>query len=163
MLCELMDFLDKEDPELVIGSSSCYVSDFLKGPNFVLKNQTDFHACARAYARQHQKGKVFLHEAPIGSISWRDRDISWIASSPDVFKVRGPICRWSVCKENVSSAGYIRQAVGWMTNDEQLARALADQRGHCGYGSGEWTREMSSSGDLGRNGAVFRHVLYPLC
>ena len=27
---ELMDFLDKEDPELVIGSSSCDVSDFLK-------------------------------------------------------------------------------------------------------------------------------------
>ena len=30
---ELMDFLDKEDPELVIGSSSCDVSDFLKGSN----------------------------------------------------------------------------------------------------------------------------------
>ena len=27
---ELKNFLDKEDPELVIGSSSCDVSDFLK-------------------------------------------------------------------------------------------------------------------------------------
>ena len=62
---ELMDFLDKEDPELVIGSSSCDVSDFLKGSECALKNQTDFHVCARAYARQHQRSKVFLHEAPI--------------------------------------------------------------------------------------------------
>ena len=44
---ELMDFLDWEDPELVIGSSSCDVSDFLKGSNCALKNQTDFHVCAR--------------------------------------------------------------------------------------------------------------------
>ena len=54
---ELMDFLDKEDPELVIGSSSCDVSDFLKRSNCVLKDQTDLHACARAYARQHQRGQ----------------------------------------------------------------------------------------------------------
>ena len=150
-----MDFLDKEDPELVIGSSSCDVSDFLKRPNCVLKDQTDLHACVRAYARQHQRGKVFLHEAPVGSVSWKDRDISWIASSPDVFKIKGPICRWSVCKENVSSAGFVRQDIGWMTNDEQLARALAGQCGNCVYGSGEWTREVSPPGGLGRNGAVF--------
>ena len=71
-----MDFLDREDPELVLGSSSCDVSDFLKGSNCALKNQTDFHVCARAYARQHHRGKVFLHEAPIISMSWKDRDIS---------------------------------------------------------------------------------------
>ena len=100
---ELMDFLDKEDPELVIGSSSCDVADFLKGSICVSKNQTDLHACARAYARKHQRGTVFLHEALIGSFWWDYRDISWIASSLDVFKVKGPICRWSVCKENVSS------------------------------------------------------------
>ena len=72
---EFMDFLDKEDPELVIGSSSCDVSGFLKGSQRALERQTDFHVCARAYARQHQRGKVFLHEAPIRSISWKDRDI----------------------------------------------------------------------------------------
>ena len=64
---ELMDFLDKEDPELVIGSSSCDVSGFLKGSKRALEKQTDFHVCARACARQHQRGKVFLHEAPNGS------------------------------------------------------------------------------------------------
>ena len=59
---ELMDFLDKEDPELVIGSSSCDVSDFLKGSKRALEKQTHFHVCARACARQHQRGKVFLHD-----------------------------------------------------------------------------------------------------
>ena len=151
---EFMDFLDKEDPVLVIGSSSCDVSDFSKGSNCAWKNQTDYHVCARAYARQHQRGKVFLHEAPIGSISWKDRDISWISSFLGVFKIKGPIFRWKVCKEDVSSAGFVRQAIGWMTNDEQLARVLSDQCSNCGYGSGEWTRGASSSG-LGRNGAVF--------
>ena len=123
---ELMDFLEKEDPVLVIGSSLCDVSDFSKRSNCAGKNQTDFHVCALAYARQHQRGKVFLHEAPIGSISWKDRDISWVSSFP------GPICRWKVCKEDVSTAGFIRQAIGWMTNDEQLARALSDQCSNCG-------------------------------
>ena len=145
---ELMDFLDKEDPELVIGSSSCDVSDFLKGSS----RATDFHVCARAYARQHQRGKVFLHEAPIRSISWKDRDISWIASFLEVFKVKGPICRWKVCKGDVNSAGFIRQSICWMTKDEQLARALADQ---CDSGSGEWMREASFAGGLDRIGANF--------
>ena len=56
---ELMDFLDREDPELVIGRSSCDVSDFLKGSNCALRNQTDFHVCARAYARQHHSARSF--------------------------------------------------------------------------------------------------------
>ena len=56
---ELMDFFDKEDPELVIGSSSCDVSDFLKGSKCALENQTDFHVCARVYARQHQRARSF--------------------------------------------------------------------------------------------------------
>ena len=60
-----------------------------------------------------------------------------------------------ICKGDVSSAGFVRQAIGWMTNDEQLARALADQCGSCGHGSGEWTRGASFAGGLGRNGAVF--------
>ena len=43
---ELMDFLNREDPELVIGSSSCDVSDFLRGSSRAMENQTDLHACA---------------------------------------------------------------------------------------------------------------------
>ena len=39
-----------------------------------------------------------------------------------------------------------------MTNDAQLARALADQ---CNGGSGEWTREASSAGGLDQIGAIF--------
>ena len=65
---ELMDFLDKEDPELVIASSSCDVSGFSEGSQRALEKQTD-------------------------STSWKDKDISWVASFPEVFKVKGPICR----------------------------------------------------------------------
>ena len=46
-----------------------------------------------------------------------------------------------------------------MTNDEQLARALADQ---CDSGSGEWMRVASFAGGLDRSGAIFspksRHI-----
>ena len=107
---------------------------------------------ARAYARQHHKGKIFLHEAPIRSITWKNRDISWIASFPGVFKVKGPICRWTVCKADLNPVGFVRHAICWMTNDAQLARALADQ---CNGGSGEWTREASSAGGLDQIGAIF--------
>ena len=106
---------------------------------------------ARAYARQHHKGKIFLHEAPIRSITWKNRDISWIASFPGVFKVKGPICRWTVCKADLNPVGFVRHAICWMTNDAQLARALADQ---CDGGSGEWTREASSAGGLDQIGAI---------
>ena len=58
---------------------------------------------------------------------------------------------------------FVRQAIGWMTNDEQLVRALADQCGNCGYGSGEWTRGASSAGGLGRNGAVFPATSCRIC
>ena len=65
--------------------------------------------------------------------------MSWVASFPEVFKVKGPICRWKVCKGDVNSAGLFGRQIGWMTNDEQLARALADQ---------------SFAGVLSRNGAI---------
>ena len=146
-----MNFLDREDPELVIGSSSWDVSDFLKGSSRAMENQTDLHVCAGAYARQHQRGKVFLHEAPIRSITWKNRDISWITLFPEVFKIKGPICRWKVCKGDVNSVGYIRQAICWMTNDGRLAQTLADQRDG---GSGEWIREASFAGGIDRSGAI---------
>ena len=44
---ELMNFLEREDPELVIGSSSCDVSDFLKGSSRAMENPTHLHVCAR--------------------------------------------------------------------------------------------------------------------
>ena len=108
-----------------------------------MENQTDLHACARAYARQHHRGKIFLHEAPIRSITWKNRDISWITSFPEVFKIKGPICRWKVCKGDVNSVGYIRQAICWMTNDGRLAHMLA------------WIREASFACGLDRSGAMF--------
>ena len=55
-----------------------------------------------------------------------------VASFPEVFKVKGPICLWKVCKGEVNSAGFVRKTIGSMTNDEQLARALADQCDSCG-------------------------------
>ena len=78
-----------------------------------------------------------------------------VVSFPEVFMVKGPICLWKVCKGEVNSTRVIQQTIGWMTNDEQLARALADQCDSCGHGSGEWTRGASFAGGLGRNGAVF--------
>ena len=37
----------------------------------------------------------------------------------------------------------------------KLARALDDQCGSCGHGSGNWTHGASFAGGLGRNGAIF--------
>ena len=70
---------------------------------------------------------------------------------PEVFKIKGPICRWKVCKGDVNSVGYIRQSICWMTNDGRLAQTLVDQRDG---GSGEWIREASFAGGLDRSGAI---------
>ena len=106
----------------------------------------------RAYARQFHRSKIFLHEAPIRSITWKNRDISWITSFPEVFKTKGPICRWNVCKRNVNFFVCIRQAICWMTSDGRLAQTLADQ---LDSDSGEWIREASVAGGLDRSGAIF--------
>ena len=51
-----MDFLDKEDPELVIGSSSCDVSDFLKGSKLALEKQTDASCMCKSLCKAASKG-----------------------------------------------------------------------------------------------------------
>ena len=58
--------------------------------------------------------ELFLHEDRTGSTSWRDKDISHVASFPEVFNVKSPICRWKVFKGNVNSAGFVRQAINWL-------------------------------------------------
>ena len=79
---ELMDFLNKEDPELVIGSSSCDVSDFLKGSSRAMENQTDFHVCARLCKTTPQGQDLSARSThPIHHVEEQghlmDRIISW--------------------------------------------------------------------------------------
>ena len=76
--------------ELVIGSSSCDVSDFLKGSECALENQTDFHVCARAYARQHQNNQINFVE---GQGHLMDRISSWSFSRSRVQFVGGKFAK----------------------------------------------------------------------
>ena len=137
----------------MIGSSSCDVSDFLKGSSRAMENQTDFHVMCALMQDNTSSGNIFLHEAPIRSFAWKnrghlmDRIISWSVQGQ-----RSTICWWTVCKADLYPVGLVRHAICWMTNDVQLARALADQ---CNGGSGEWTREASSAGGLDQIGAIF--------
>jgi len=94
----MMSMLDREDPELLIGSAWMY-RGFSRDPKILEENEEEekrrAQASVRAYSRQLWKGKMFLHEAPKMATSWKDADTEWLISQPGVYQVDGPMCRWS--------------------------------------------------------------------
>jgi len=50
------------------------------------------HVACRAYKRQYDCGRLFLHEHPHGADSWTDEEMEALAKLPGVHRVKGPMC-----------------------------------------------------------------------
>ena len=59
-------------------------------------------------------GRLFLHEVPKGVFSWKLRCVQELEFHPDVVRVIGPMCRWSMSDK--SEDGYGRKETSWLTN-----------------------------------------------
>ena len=161
---ELMDVLEEEDPEFLIGSPTCTpfsplrrLSDFKRSPTIVKTEQEEgkhhIRGSVRAYARQLLHGKCFLHEAPRDAESWNEPDMVWLAAQPGVHWVKGPMCRWKMTQADAQGEGYIRKETGWLTNDESLAHLLG---GVCTNMQGKtWHRHIHLRGGRARLAQVY--------
>ncbi|CAK0904033.1 unnamed protein product, partial [Prorocentrum cordatum] len=79
------------------------------------------------YWRQHRAGRYFLHEHPAGADSWKEDCIVRLRSEPGVYTVEGPMCCYDMKPESfekVSGERHVLMQTRWMTNSEELAKAL---------------------------------------
>ena len=103
------------------------------------------------YRKQVEAGRFFLHEAPWSAASWKDPEVRDLSERPDVYTVRGPMCRWVVAtdRRGLQGTGYVRKETGWMTNHPGLAQLL---QGECtNKTAGQpWHRHVHLIGELAR-------------
>ena len=78
----------------------------------------------KAYWRQLEMGKHFLHEHPNPASSWKMPEVEELANDPRVYVVKGPMCRWDMIQEDRKGIGHIRKETRWMTSSPVLARIL---------------------------------------
>jgi len=164
---EMMKMLDREDPELLIGSPPCtvlstlrHLSNFKRDPKVVAEKEDEgrshIKVSVQAYARQLKKGKLFLHEAPKSASSWKEPDMKWLSAQPGVHRVDGPMCRWEMKQEDEEGEAYVRKETGWLTNCEELAQLL---QGICtkkdAVGKAEWHRHIELIGGKARAAQVY--------
>ena len=89
------------------------------------------HTACSFYRKQVEAGRFFLREAPWSATSWKDPEVRDLSERPDVYTVRGPMCRWAMVatdRRGLQGTGYVRKETGCMTNHPGLAQLL---QGEC--------------------------------
>eukprot|EP00959_Pyramimonas_sp_CCMP1952_P449884 9419938-Pyramimonas_sp.AAC.1 len=76
--------------------------------------------CIRdSYKKQIKAGRLFLHEQPVSSRSWRLWMIREIAVMPGVFYVECDQCAHGLC-----GLALVKKPTGWLTKSAEIAREL---------------------------------------
>lgn len=89
----------------------------------------------RAYRKQYDEGRLFLHEHPESATSWDEAEMIALQELPGVFTVCGPICCWEMQAADSTHAGVVYKKTKWVTNSRRLARLL-----------GRWCENQSGMG-----------------
>ena len=99
----MMDHLELDKPVLLTGSPPCeacsqlrHIGQAKRDPDQVrLQRETAerrLHVACKAYRKQYDDGRLFLHEHPDGVDSWSDNKMKTWESLPGVYRVKGPMC-----------------------------------------------------------------------
>jgi len=149
---KLLEQLQEEQaPRLATGGPPCTtysalrrLSDHKRDPKVVAQERAEgkamLQAACRAYRRQYDGGRYFLHEHPKGCDSWKEECIQELMALPGVKKVSGPMCRWEMKAEDANGVGYVRKETEWLTNCPELAKVL---EGVCSNNEGRtWHRHV---------------------
>ncbi len=159
----------EQDPYLLTGSPPCELFSQLQAISWSkqdpqkreqrwalakhhLKTATD------CYWRQIERGRIFLHEHPWSASSWSEPEIVALSERPDVYVVKGPMCRWEMTATDRKvwphRTGYVRKETGWMTNSKELAELL---EGICSNvdGSRPWHKHVHLIGGLGKAARIY--------
>ena len=169
---ELEEYVDEVEPTLLTGSPPCDQFSQLQNINKYRvspdkrREKMDravahLNTACRFYRKQLQAGRFFLHEAPWSATSWKDPEVRELTERPDVYTVRGPMCRWAMVatdRRGLQGTGYVRKETGWMTNHPGLAQLL---EGECtnNVPGKPWHRHIHLIGGLARPAARYPPAL----
>lgn len=162
------DKVKTDKPMLLIGSPSCTAFCQWQALNAArhgrdnekmekLKIEAEAHVAfvCELYRIQLDAGRYFLHEHPAGATSWQLECIRELRQQDSVERVTGDQCQYG----QADAAGDpIRKATGWMSNSEEVLRALSDKcpgrrnfSGTCSDGR----KHAVASGRAAREAAVY--------
>ena len=129
--------LEEEDPWLVIGSPPCTdVSILNVGLNYPKMDPEEVQRrLARArillwftadvYAWQIRRGRYFLHEHPVGALSWEMEETERIAAMPHVSTITSDGCMFGMRAMSRSGEELpARKPTKWMGNAPKLLEQL---------------------------------------
>ena len=163
---DLMNLIDTEKPEFLGGSPPC-------GPFSNLQNLVDarnnvepklrekrlkegkkhLRTAVRAYWKQMEEGRYFVHEHPKGAKSWEEKCMKNLMSDERVFVVTGPMCRWSMESHDLHGAGLVLKMTQWVANSPRLASIL---QGVCSNSLGRtWHRHVNLINGRARAAQVY--------
>ena len=126
-----------EKPKLLCGSPPCEKFSALQHIGAARRDPVKFEleleaarehlrVAARAYQRQLDEDRFFLHEHPWSAASWKEPEMAALAADPRCFVVRGAMCAWGmVDHDDEGRPGYVRKRTGWLTNSASIAAALS--------------------------------------
>ena len=121
------------------------------------------HIACRAYRRQYDAGRLFLHEHPDGADSWCDNEVKALEQLPGVYRVRGPMCHWEMLAEDrrghhCGQSCYMRKLTGWLTNSKELAELLQKKCSNK-MSTREWHRHVHLIGGLAKQAQKYPPAL----
>jgi hypothetical protein len=160
----LSDMITVEDPFIVTGSPPCtafskllHISKARRDPRVVEKQREEgklhLRNSIRFYRQQMSRDRYFLHEHPWGADSWHEPEMESLINEPNVFLVKGPMCRWGMKaidrRENPPREGFVRKETGWLTNSPVLAKILEGGVDQCTH------RHVHLIGGLAAAAAVY--------
>jgi len=169
----LAELQTQQDPYLLTGGPPCELFSQLQAISWAKQDPArreerwalakhHLRVATDCYWRQIHRGRLFLHEHPWGASSWKEPEITALSSRPDVYIVKGPMCRWGMestdKRVDPPRTGYVRKETGWMTNSKRLAELL---EGVCSNvdGSRPWHRHVHLIGGLGKAARIYPPAL----
>ncbi|CAK0853831.1 unnamed protein product [Prorocentrum cordatum] len=124
--------IELEQPLLITGSPMCAPWSNLQALNVIQgvdvnaimeRGVVHLVCCAERYKEQIKAGRLFLHEQPVSSRSWRLWMIREIAEMPGVHYVECDQCAYGLWCTDAVGPALVKKLAGWLTNSAEIAIA----------------------------------------
>ena len=86
------------------------------------KSHIDF--CIELYRMQMSEGRFFLHEHPLSAWSWKLSSVRELRENPDVYRIRGDMCRFNMIINDAQGPALAYKPTGWMSNSMHILSEL---------------------------------------
>ena len=138
---ELVEMLEYERTHLLIASPPCANPSLLRAlseekvsaevPTWKQElGLRQLYAAIRAYRRQHELGRCFMHEHPARTVAETDPEMLALRKLDGVHTVHGPMCQWVVKGPEGHTSKTVHKKLIWVTNSKRLANLLKQWSSH---------------------------------